>query len=330
MAIRGNFAKQTDQTYSSSHIKSVLKSLGLDVAGETGNDFLLYCPFHSNRHTTSFSVSKSSGAWLCFNPACGETGTLIDLIKRVGGKNYFEAIRFISSKETESLSNFDEMLAETLEDKPEFIEFDSETLLKLSEEMKKYDDGRAYMHGRGFTDETLEYFNVGYSYNRRMVTVPVHSPDGTCVGIVGRGIDSKTFKNSTGLPRSSTLFNIHRAKLVGGICIITESSFDAMRVHQAGFPNVVATLGGHLSSTNINLLNRYFNKIIIMTDADLAGRELGNSIVSRLKNKDILWASHSYGKIYPHDAKDAGDMTDSEIKDCIRNAVSHIEYVLWQ
>jgi hypothetical protein len=42
-----------------------------------------------------------------------------------------------------------------------------------------------------------------------------------------------------------------------------------------------------------------------------------------------LWASHEYGKIYPHDAKDAGDMTDEEIKSCIKNAVSDIEYRSW-
>jgi hypothetical protein len=46
--------------------------------------------------------------------------------------------------------------------------------------------------------------------------------------------------------------------------------------------------------------------------------------------KDILWASYEYGKIYPHDAKDAGDMTDEEIKACIKNAVSDIEYRSWK
>jgi DNA primase len=162
-----------------------------------------------------------------------------------------------------------------------------------------------------------------------MVTVPVHSPDGICVGVVGRSVTQKEFKNSPGLPRNSTLFNIHRAKRVGANCIIVESSFDAMRVHQAGFPNVVATLGGHISSNNLSLLNRYFNRLIIMTDNDEAGRSLGNNIFNKLRNKDILWASYEYGKIYPHNAKDAGDMTDEEIKLCINNSASHIEYINW-
>jgi hypothetical protein len=42
-----------------------------------------------------------------------------------------------------------------------------------------------------------------------------------------------------------------------------------------------------------------------------------------------LWASYEYGKIYPHDAKDAGDMTEKEIIACIKNAVSDIEYRSW-
>jgi hypothetical protein len=66
-----------------------------------------------------------------------------------------------------------------------------------------------------------------------------------------------------------------------------------------------------------------------MTDADEAGRELGISIASKLKNKNILWASHSYGKIYPNGAKDAGDMSDEDIKACINNAISDFEYRSW-
>jgi DNA primase len=180
-----------------------------------------------------------------------------------------------------------------------------------------------------YNQESLYYFELGYSENMGMVTVPVHSPDGMPIGIVGRSIEGKAFKNSTNLPKSKTLFNIHRAKKIGDHVIIVESSFDAIRVHQAGFPNVVATLGGFLSKEQQHLLNRHFNKITIMTDADLAGRELGQSIVNKLKFKDLLWASYEYGKIYPHDAKDAGDMTDEEIKACIKNSVSDIEYRSW-
>lgn len=330
MAIRGVVARKADSThYSSSHIKAIVKGLGLEIVGETGNDFLCYCPFHSNRHTSSFSVSKEYGAFICFNPACGEAGTLIELIKKVLDKNDFQAMRYISSKETESLNDFDEVMSEMLEDKPVFEEFSSDILTKLHEELISTQEGEEYFKSRGITKEGISYFDLGYSNNMGMVTVPVHSPDGLAIGIVGRSIEGKKFKNSTNLPKSKTLFNVHRAKKIGSHIIIVESSFDAIRIYQAGFPNVVATLGGFLSNEQHQILNRYFNKITIMTDADEAGRALGMSIANKLRNKDILWASYEYGKIYPHDAKDVGDMTDEEIKACIKNSVSDLEYRSW-
>jgi len=328
MAIRGYNTREVDTTqYTPTHIKSVLKSIGLSIVGETGNDFLCYCPFHSNRHTSSFSVSREKGAFICFNPSCGEAGTLQELVKRVMNKNEYEAMRFISSKEAEALENFDELLSEAMEEKPVFEEFSQETLDRLHSSMSK--EAVDYLSSRGIDQESIDHFCLGYSASMNMVITPVHSPDGTPIGLVGRSIEGKSFKNSTNLPKSKTLFNIHRAKKIGDHVIVVESNFDAIRVHQAGFPNVVATLGGFLSTEQHNLLNRHFNKITVMTDADLAGRELGRSIVNKLKFKDLLWASYEYGKIYPHDAKDAGDMTDEEIKACIKNAVSDIEYRSW-
>jgi DNA primase len=330
MAIRGYNTREVDTThYTPTHIKSILKSIGLEIVGETGNDFLCYCPFHSNRHTSSFSVSREKGAFICFNPSCGEAGTLQELVKRVMNKNEFEAMRFIATKEAESLENFDSLLSDAMEEKPVFEEFSLDTLNKLSKELLSTEEGKSYFKSRGIKEESMRHFDLGYSKNMGMVTVPVHSPDGMPIGIVGRSIEGKSFKNSTNLPKSKTLFNIHRAKKIGNHVIVVESSFDAIRVHQAGFPNVVATLGGFLSMEQQNLLNRHFNKITVMTDSDQAGRELGKSIVNKLRFKDLLWASYEYGKIYPHDAKDVGDMTDEEIKTCIKNSVSDIEYRSW-
>ena len=330
MAIRGLDKRKADTTvYSPAHVKSVIKELGLEIVGETGNDFLCYCPFHANRHTSSFSVSREKGAYICFNPSCGEAGTLSELVKKILNKNEFEAIRYIAAREAESVENFDEVLKDMFEDKPDFIEFPQQTLDDLYNNLGANAHAQEYFRHRGINDESMHHFKLGYSANMGMVIVPVHSPDGIPVGLVGRSISEKKFKNSTNLPRSKTMFNIHRAKKIGNQVVIVESTFDAIRVHQAGFPNVVATLGGHISHDNLNLLNRYFTRIILMTDADQAGRELGMTIANKLRNKDILWASHSYGKIYPNNAKDAGDMTDEDIATCIKNAVSDIEYRTW-
>jgi DNA primase len=317
MASRGNNTRQISSTqYAPNHIKSIVKEIGLRIISESNNNLVVYCPFHNNTHSPSFYISEENGAWLCFNPACGETGNIIQLIKKITNKNDFEAIRLVSSKESQALDDFDEVLNKMFEDKPEFIEFDSKKLEDLSLGLTFSKEARDYFESRGINHNSMSHFNLGYSESQGMVTVPVHSPDGTPVGLVGRSITEKRFKNSTNLPKNKTLFNIHRAKKIGDHVIIVESSFDAIRVHQSGFPNVVATLGGHMSPDNI-------------TDADQAGRELGISISNKLKNKDILWASYTYGKIYPHDAKDSGDMTEAEIQSCIKNAVSDVEYKSW-
>lgn len=220
-----------------------------------------------------------------------------------------------------------------------------------------------YMRGRGLSDETLRYFMVGYSPERiypppyksrpEMVVVPMHDIAGKPVGVVGRSIVDKRFKNSSKLPKSLTAWNIHRAKKYDTV-IVCESTFDAMRIHQAGYPNVVALLGGHASAPILEQLSRHFAKIILMTDFDKKryeancrkckdkplvegircvghrdGRELGRAIIKGLPNKKIMWAAYDDTCVFPHNAKDASDMTDDEIRQCLRNAISNLQYSLW-
>jgi DNA primase len=332
-------------TYSQSHVRAILRGLGLNIFSETYNDFLCLCPFHGNRHTPSFSVSHTKGLYLCFNPSCDASGTIVELVKQISHRNDYEALRFIQSVKNDASISFEDELASILDEKPEFVPFPKDKLDKMYEDVG--DRAREYLHGRGITNELIDYFHLGYSEKQDMVIVPVHSPDGIPVGLVGRGIQDKTFKNSRNLPRSKTMFNLNRAKKYGGTVVVCESSFDAIRIHGAGFPNVIATLGGYISKDNLANLNRYFNQIIIMTDFDdkdkhvaencrkcypdpckghNPGRDLGLTIANSLRNKDILWAMYSDTEVYPHNAKDAGDLTDEEIKYCIKNAKSYVEY----
>lgn len=312
------------ETYSPSHMRAIVKRLGLQIVSETSHDFLCLCPFHGNRHTPSFSVSHQKGLYLCFNPSCDASGTIVELVKNITHRNEYEALRFIMSAQQEAVASFDDELAEILSDKPEFKEFSQETLDKLYSQIN--DRAREYLNGRGISNDSIDYFKLGYSANQDMIIVPVHSPDGMPVGLVGRSIEGKSFKNSTGLPRNKTMFNIHRARRSSSTAVIVESSFDAIKVHQSGYPNVIASLGGSMSKINLENINRNFTKIIIMTDADNAGRELGKTIANGLKNKEILWAAYSNDILYPGDAKDVGDMTEEQIKTCIENALADYEY----
>jgi len=314
--------------YTKADLRSILRSCNIDVVSETGTDFLCLCPFHHNVDSPAFAVSYSKGLYICYNQSCNSSGTVLELVKILTQRNDFEALRFISQNKQTAEEAFEDGLKELLNDKPEFEAFPQETLDRLNSELLVNNNAKDYFISRKINIESMEYFYLGYSSSMNMVTVPLYSPEGLPVGIIGRSIVDKRFKNSVNLPRNKTMFNLHRAKREGGTIIVVESSFDVIRLWQAGYPNAVATLGGSISDVNIQNLNKYASTIIIMTDNDKAGRSLGYTITNKLKNKNIFWASYDYEKVYPHGAKDVGDMTDDEIKQCIKNAIPHFEYAV--
>ena len=93
--------------YAPGHVLEIIKSLGVHHFNESGDQIPFYCPFHNNIHTPSCSINEASGAWICFNPSCGQSGTLIELVKGVMHVNDYQAIRFIASKEKQIEDNLD-------------------------------------------------------------------------------------------------------------------------------------------------------------------------------------------------------------------------------
>lgn len=341
------------QAFTPEQVESVLTQAGVDISGETFIVFQCYCPFHSNRSTPAFSVNQTTGVFYCHNPSCGVSGTLETLLKELLGLNAFQARRMIFKSRTENATPFSDRLQQALTEPKELPAFPQETIDRLHSDFWKYDEAFEYMHDhRGFSKETIDYFGVGYSAKRNMITVPMHDSNGRPVGMIGRSADinDKTFKNTTSLPKSKTLFNIHRAKRYETV-YITEASFDGMSVFEAtDIPNFVSTLGGSLSAYHVQQLDRFFSTIIILTDNDPVrteyecarcqrqghancqghqpGRELGQSVVSALRGKKVLWATYSDTEIYPHGHKDANAMLaqPDDLRAVLKNVMSPWEY----
>jgi len=256
-------------------------------------------------------------------------GNLFTLLKQLGKDSNPFAVRRILDNHKVVGPSLEEKLSSIREESAEeFIEFPYAPLERMAGLMFEYPAPLEYMRNRGFDDETLMYFGVGYSDKQDMIMTPMHDPNGMCVGFIGRSVSGKEFKNSRHLPKRRVPWNYHRAKKHGDTVVIVESAFDAMRVHQAGYRNVVALLGGSISDEQLHLLERTFSKIIVMTDNDEAGRKLGHTIQDRFTGS-VFWAAYGDRELYPGDAKDAGDMTDDEIRQCLRNAVSNFEYENW-
>jgi len=218
-------------------------------------------------------------------------------------RTYFESIRFINSKSVET--DFASDVMSKLKDKPDFVQFDDVLIKRLSVEALASPRAMRYFEGRKITEDSVKKFSLGYSQKQDMITIPVTAPDGMMVGFVGRSVEGKEFKNTTGLPKSKTLFNLHRVKTSKQVYVV-ESSFDAIRLDQCGMP-AVATLGANVSNKQIELLRQYFNEIFVIADNDEAGGNMSERLVERLGGRV---SKIQIDKKY----KDIGDMDDDSIK----------------
>lgn len=219
------------------------------------------------------------------------------------GRTYFEAARFIKSKE--SNLNIEQAVLKRLQEKPDYIPFDDVLIKRLSLQALSSPKAMEYYDGRLITEDSVKKFSLGFSEKQDMVTIPVASPDGVSLGFVGRSVEGKQFKNTPGLPKGKLLFNLHRVKSSDKVYVV-ESSFDAIRLDQCGFP-AVATLGSNVSNFQLELLQKYFNNVIVVADNDEAGGSMKDKIVKKLGSRaSIIHLDKKY--------KDIGDMSDEAIK----------------
>lgn len=131
-----------------------------------------------------------------------------------------------------------------------------------------------------------------YDRFRERVIFPIRDQNGHPVGLGGRvlgaegvGEDGRDhgpkYLNSPATPlfdKSRTLYLIDRAKSAirkTGQAVIVEGYTDALMAHQAGFENVVASLGTALTPGQVALLTRYAKRIALAYDVDPAGQKAG-------------------------------------------------------
>ncbi len=140
--------------------------------------------------------------------------------------------------------------------------------------------------------------NGAYDRFRARVVFPIRDATGNATGLGGRvmkgadGADPEgpKYLNSPATPlfdKSRTLYLLDRAKAQirkTGTAVIVEGYTDALMAHQAGFTNVVASLGTALTPGQVALLIRYAaKKIVLAYDVDPAGEKAGTLGITSLE-----------------------------------------------
>jgi DNA primase len=69
--------------------------------------------------------------------------------------------------------------------------------------------------------------------------------------------------------------------------ILAEGYMDVIALYQAGFQNVVATLGTALTSQQADLIRRYADEVVICYDSDEAGRKASDRAIVLLRNAGV-------------------------------------------
>lgn len=137
---------------------------------KAGTSFKGLCPFHDDR-TPSFSVSPVKGVYKCFS--CGEAGNVVNFIMKHEQMTYPEALRWIARK-----YNI-EVQERELTSEEKRLENERESMLLVNEWASKYfqdilknhADGQAiglqYFRSRGFRDDIIEKFQLGFCLTGR-------------------------------------------------------------------------------------------------------------------------------------------------------------------
>ena len=191
-----------------------LKKAGVNYKGR--------CPFHDEK-TPSFVVSPTKGIYKCFG--CGKGGNSIMFVQELQGANYPEALRYVAAKYNieiveESLTVEQESKLSAKESQLIATKFASEYFqdtLWNTEEGKTI--GLSYFKERGFSDEIIKQFKLGYSPKKQNAFEKAALKAGYDKNIliesslIGENEEGKTYDKF----RERTIFPIHSysGKIIG-------------------------------------------------------------------------------------------------------------------
>lgn len=174
---------------------------------------------------------------------------------------------------------------------------------------EEVDNLMSYLEQRGLTPQTIKTFNLGYCDTSGYVTVPEvssfidrrfhHSVLFPIYNLYGVPISVSARPLSANSPFKYVHTHYDKAHHLYGLSVtwpnilatrkvyVVEGNLDILSLYQYGITNVVAMLGSQFSTTQLALLTRFCDEIVIATDGDNAGRECAGKITKLCQSKGI-------------------------------------------
>ncbi len=158
-----------------------------------------------------------------------------------------------------------------------------------------------FLRSKGFSEDELVTANLCgrgrnggiYDSFRDRAMFPIIDLRGNVIAFGGRIIDGSgpKYLNSSDTPvfkKSRNLFSLNFAKKSEEKrLILAEGYMDVIAINQAGFENVVATLGTALTQEQARLMSQYAEEIIIAYDSDGAGQNATHKAINLLSEVGV-------------------------------------------
>lgn len=287
--------------------------VNLITSPSKGNHFYV-CPLcssgDSGRRGSDGAFHVKENRWKCFS--CGESGDIFNLIESMEGITDFpEQIKFAADRlgewvpdQVDSKSKMDPVKKSN-----ETKSVSAEQWKPFEENLQKSPEGMNYLKERGFSDETISRFHLGYDKDAQRVVIPYPGLDFA----TGRAIDEKAEKKylyPTG--KALPLFTIKESD--ADFYYITEGQLDAISLYQAGARNIIAIGGGSADLITGYVREHNMRGAVIVADSDpeekrgkdglTPGERIAKNISENLSKFDIVSIT-----VFPEDGhKDSNDM----------------------
>lgn len=128
---------------------------------KTGSTYKALCPFHQER-TPSFVVTPVKQIWHCFG--CGKGGNVISFLMEHDKVSFIEALRTLAKRANITLPTSDDYK----EGAHDLLSQANEFAAKFFQERLASGIGtaaREYLKNRGISDQSIEFFRLGYAPN---------------------------------------------------------------------------------------------------------------------------------------------------------------------
>lgn len=289
----------------------LLSHLGFHVIRRTPKELRGPCKVHGGDNPTAFRFNLETKTWCCYTRHCegDRDKDVVGLVQLTTKQPFVESVKFLAdlcgvdlenqsqlSEEFKKLKQQREMLIEIRRSKamaPVTSFFPEEVV----EELLPYRSD--YFVERGFPEDLLDFYEVGGMTDSRGIhreTIPIRDEEGYLLTVSARRTDSDEdpkYILMKDVPKEATLYNLHVARHYTGLdrtLILVEGFVDVWALSLLGIYNSVAAMGTHITPNQARLLWRHAENIIVMLDADDAGREATPKVVQMLEQGALVRA----------------------------------------